>query len=272
MMRKLSWLIMLMLISACTEMPAGISELIPTDWQSQLFSTYMDECPTCQPFPTTAIATSTSFLATLTNTPEPIITETPIATKTAQATSTSTSQSTGTNNQPSASSTVPNMQTTTSTQTLVPTTQPSNTFTPKPTITMTKTITPISVTKMFEIQQSSPVYMQNFVHSSAGCDWLGVAGQVFDMSGNQVKNLVVVVEGVLSSESFEGLALTGMSNSYGPGGYEIVLGNKPINSSNSVFIELYDLAGESLTNSFALNTFAECNKNLIIINFQQIKN
>ncbi len=148
---------------------------------------------------------------------------------------------------------------------------PGTTSTPTApaTATATATVTPTSVPMPYALQPNSPVYIQNFVHSDKGCNWMGVAGQVFDKAGKPVVGLVVVVEGFLGQRVLDEVMLTGLSTPYGPGGYEIVLDTKTVASSNSLFISLYDLAGKPLTHPIPFDTFADCTRNLIVINFKQ---
>ncbi|MDZ4158731.1 MAG: hypothetical protein U1B80_02980, partial [Anaerolineaceae bacterium] len=133
----------------------------------------------------------------------------------------------------------------------------------------TPTRTPTTAIMPYILQANSPAYINNFVHPDKGCDWIGVAGQVFDRSGKPVKNLVLLVEGTLGDRVLEVVGLTGATLPYGEGGYEIVLGSKAVASTGKLFITLYDLGGTALTQRTPFNTFAECNKNLIIINFKQ---
>lgn len=98
---------------------------------------------------------------------------------------------------------------------------------------------------------------------------MGVAGQVFDRSGKPILNMVVVVDGVLNNTTVDLIGLTGLNSAYGPGGFEIQLANAVINSSNTLAITLYDLAGSAMTYPFAFSTYTDCSKNLILINFNQ---
>lgn len=112
-------------------------------------------------------------------------------------------------------------------------------------------------------------YQKNFAHPDEGCNWLGIAGQVLDASGNPVLDLVVVAEGVLQGEEILQLDITGLHSAYGPGGYEILLGNEALASSNMIYVTVYDLEGNALTSSVSIVTRADCNQNLLILNFQQ---
>lgn len=150
----------------------------------------------------------------------------------------------------------------------VPTTTP--TFTPvPPTATPTQTPTPIVIVYPYNVQLGSPVYLTNFAHPDLGCNWMGVAGQVFNKHGDVVNNLVVEVYGKLGNQDILRLTLTGMTNTYGPGSYEIMLSSTPIPSKNTLFIHLYDLEGNLLTKPMPFETYGDCDKNLILINFNE---
>ncbi len=157
--------------------------------------------------------------------------------------------------------------------TLIVTNTPTSTLevteTPAATETVTPTATEVGADKIYQVQPSSPVYLQNFAHQNLGCNWMGVAGQVFDASDTPVKNLVVVVEGFLNDQAVNQLGLTGLAPAYGPGGYEIQLASSAIASSQSLFVTLYDVNGTALTVPVVFDTVADCNKNLVLINFQR---
>jgi hypothetical protein len=176
------------------------------------------------------------------------------------------------------------------TKTPKPTNTPTATKTPKPTKTLTPTktlkasltptqsLTPVisltpTVSMPYVIQASSPVAMQNFARTDLACNWAGVAGQIFDLNGNPAKNLVIYVWGTYNSQPFDSITLTGYSSAlaYGPGGYEIALGSKAVDSVNQLTIQLYDLNGNAMSNPLQFSTFSDCSKNLIVINFTQVK-
>jgi hypothetical protein len=120
------------------------------------------------------------------------------------------------------------------------------------------------------LQPGSPAYIQNFVHVEEDCSWLGVAGQVFDKNGKPINNLVMNVKGTLGSDTLDKISITGIpeANFYGPGGYEIKISNKTMVSENTLSIQVLDLKGEKLSKAIGFNTYSDCKKNLIIINFQ----
>lgn len=129
--------------------------------------------------------------------------------------------------------------------------------------------TPAKNTHTYEVQANSPAYTQNFAHPDLECKWLGVAGQVFSKTGEPVTNLVVVAEGFLNDKALDQVALTGLSTAYGPAGYELTLSDTAVASTNSVFVSLYDLAGNELSYPVKLDTFTDCSKNLVLVNFME---
>jgi hypothetical protein len=119
----------------------------------------------------------------------------------------------------------------------------------------------------YVLQPGSPSFLTNFTHPEAGCTWFGIGGQVFDAQNEPVTSLVVMVEGTLYGEPVRFLSLTGVAPIYGPGGYEIVLGNQPVRTRDKLRIQIFDIAGEPLSEPITFDTFARCERNLILMNF-----
>jgi hypothetical protein len=116
-------------------------------------------------------------------------------------------------------------------------------------------------------QDASPVYLSNFF--PLACSWHGVGGQVFDAQGKPMQNMVVTVGGWLSGVAVNKVSMTGTSPAFGPGGYEVHLGTQPVTSFNSLWIQVSNLSGEVLSQPLRFSTYADCDRNLIIINFVQ---
>lgn len=156
--------------------------------------------------------------------------------------------------------------TATVTRTSIP---PTATFTPTA-IPPTATFTPTAITEKFSIQAATPIFMVNFVHTAEGCNWQGVAGQVFDQTGNPLLNYIVKVAGTYNGQPFSQIGYTGMvsSNPYGVGGFEIVLGNTPVASVDLLTIQLFDTKGIPVTNPLSFSTSSNCAQNLVLINFK----
>ena len=120
----------------------------------------------------------------------------------------------------------------------------------------------------YQVQSGSPKYLPNFSRPALGCAIQSVAGQVFDSNGNPVKLLVVNVRGVLNGKTIDTLGLTGNTTNYGPGGYEVDLGTQVYGSSHSLYIWLSDLEGNPISDRSYFDTYADCQKNITLLNFQ----
>lgn len=137
--------------------------------------------------------------------------------------------------------------------------------TPTPLSTFIPTSIPQTI--LVYLQPQSPVYIVNFLHPELGCTWSGVAGQIFNSAGEPVNGLIVEISGQLHGNPFLGLGLTGTSLPIGPGGYEIQLSDKPLESNQSLSLRIFDQQGNQLNETLPLITYNDCQKNLIIINF-----
>ena len=146
-----------------------------------------------------------------------------------------------------------------------PTTAPSATATPTATATdkpkPTATRTPVP----YKLQLLNPYYLSNFTHADLGCAWMGVAGQIFDSEGVVQKEILVKAGGdILGTPIVEEMTLplaeSEIDLAYGPGGYEITLAYSPADTENTVWIQLYDLAGKPLSEKIYLTTYDDCLK------------
>jgi len=119
-------------------------------------------------------------------------------------------------------------------------------------------------------QPGTPVAMANFIQPAAGCNWMGIGGQAFNLSGQPVNMLVVEVGGTLSGSDVFHLELTGNEPNLGPAGFLVTLSDHTIASSASLWILLYDLAGQPLTNKIFFSTYQDCTRNFILVNFVEV--
>ncbi|MCD6356611.1 MAG: hypothetical protein J7L66_04915 [Anaerolineaceae bacterium] len=155
------------------------------------------------------------------------------------------------------------------TPTVSTTSLPTSTF--LPTTTAAITSTPFSTPTQFPItvHENAPAYIENFAYPEEGCSWMGVAGQVFGEDGKPIMNLVVLVKGKLGGKNLELVGVTGTKEAdiYGPGGYEIKIADEALSSENALSIQVFNLEGIPLSDVFFFNTYDDCEKNLVIINF-----
>jgi protocatechuate 3,4-dioxygenase beta subunit len=160
----------------------------------------------------------------------------------------------------------------------IPVTPITATYTPTATITFTPTLTPmptvtptptIYVPVRYNPKSDSPSYSWNLYHPEAACRWMGIGGQVFDANGKPVKKLVIEVGGQLAGREVFALVLTGLNPVYGSGGYEVLLSSIPITTQDQLWIMVHDLEGNNLSDHIYFNTDEDCNRNLILMNFEQ---
>jgi hypothetical protein len=140
---------------------------------------------------------------------------------------------------------------------------PTQIPTPIPTITKPE--------NLLVVQEGSPVAISNFAHTELGCNWLGLAGQIIDVDSQPIKDIVVEVGGTLEGMPVFGLAVTGESSKYGPGGFEIKLGDEPIESDDTLWVVVYDLSGNKIISPVYFSTYSDCERNLVVINFLKIR-
>ena len=123
----------------------------------------------------------------------------------------------------------------------------------------------------YVVQPGTPIGVPNFVRPDAGCNWAGVAGQVFDSSGSPVTGLVVEVGGILNGADVLFLGLTGGAKDIGPGGYEIGLGDQPVDSQGTLVLQLFNLSGDPQSDVIRFDTFGNCDQNVVLLNFTAIQ-
>jgi hypothetical protein len=155
------------------------------------------------------------------------------------------------------------------TSTPIPTETPFSLFTP----TDTEQASPTVAGMPYDVAPGSPVAISSVTfHPEAGCNWMGVAGQVLDLSGAPVSTGVVIqLSGVIGGQFIEKTSLTGIAPQYGQAGYEFYLGDQPLASNNTLWVQLLDQAGLPLSEKIYFETFAECERNLVFINFKQVR-
>ena len=233
MLKKLLWLTILVLVTACTiyVSSGGLNLGQSTETPTVVATTPGEITATIEVTPDGTPTPETTVGPTVTSTVE----ETPAATATEIATSTPTA---------------------------IP---PTATATAIPSATPTATAVPMA----YDVQSTTPVFMTNFAHTDAACNWQGIAGQVFDKSGNTVNNFVIKISGTYNNAALSSLAVTGLASVYGPGGYEVVLGTTAIDSTDLLSIQVFDATGKAVTNSLKFSTSSDCSKNLVIINFKE---
>lgn len=146
----------------------------------------------------------------------------------------------------------------TNTPTITPSPTATDTPGPPPTATVTRAPFP------FTSSATSPMYLQNFANP-AGCNWLGIAGEVLDLQGNPVGagQYRVHVWGSGVDERVD----VGGAPAYGPSGYERSVHNTPAIRDYNIQLETSN--GSAVSQVYSVRTRASCNQNLLIFNFVQ---
>jgi hypothetical protein len=120
----------------------------------------------------------------------------------------------------------------------------------------------------FELQQSGVIAMQGFY----GCNWIGVAGLVFGLNEIPINNLILHLEGFWAGKAISVETLSGSAPQYGTaGGYEFILGTQPADSTQALWIQVLDATHKELSARIYLDTYNDCARNLILVNFNQVR-
>ncbi len=153
----------------------------------------------------------------------------------------------------------------------VPTMTPLPTDTPAPTSTPPLPPTATGAVVLPEVTGTPPDYpfvLQNEAltyiehQGPEGCDYMAIAGQVFDMDGNPLLMIPVSVEG---DELFSALDFSGNATRYGASGYEIYINDRPYVAEFTV--QLISETGMPLSEEVIVRTSDSCDKNVAIVNF-----
>lgn len=171
------------------------------------------------------------------------------------------------------------------------------TWTPVPSQTLTPTLTPPSpvaptdatvvVAETVEPTQAAPTEnpsLYAFVpqgevksidatifRAEHGCNWMGLAGQAFDLQGRPATGVTVQIGGSLGSQAIDLISLTGTALWYGQAGYEVYLSDQPTASQQMLWVRLMDQSGWPLSAKVYFDTSADCAQNLTVVNFKQVR-
>lgn len=180
---------------------------------------------------------------------------------------------------------IPPIEVLISTQTTEPEIQPSQTSLPLATATeifidgtpmveetpIEPTETPFSGYYAFALQNDINAIESSLIRPNYGCEWIGVAGQVFDLQSRPVVGVRVWLRGTYDGKRINLYSLTMESSPYGPSGFEFTLGDRPLNSKEQLSIQLLDQAGIPISQRVYFDTFEDCQQNLVLINFKQVR-
>lgn len=173
--------------------------------------------------------------------------------------------------------TVTKTPTPTETPTVTPTSTATNTpsitpsFTPSNTPTITNTPLPTNTALPTATREVSDEYAQlgsvtltsNYANT-AGCDWAGIAGRVFDVDGDPQDGVRVTVW----NDDFSFTEISGTAPQYGGAGWwERAISDRPIRGR--WYVQVVDESGNPKSPRVTVNMRDNCSQNLALVNFQQ---
>lgn len=218
-----------------------------------LFWIYFNPQAPINPYPPVSIP-PTVVLPTATSTPTATMTPRPSATATATST-------------PTATATPQPTVTPFPTDTL----SPSELLTQAKVGTSTATSSPVTGYS-YTVQDGNPVAISSSImRPESDCKWMGVAGQVIGLDDAPVLGLRVQLYGSLHGRVKAITSLSGTVDRYGKAGYEITINDFPTATYRTLWLQLFSQAGGALSDKVYIETYASCDKNLIIVNFKQVK-
>ncbi len=141
---------------------------------------------------------------------------------------------------------------------------PTQTDTPGPSPTPT-----INSIYPYIVDTTSVIAADTF-HTGEGCK-LWLAGQTLDLQRAPLVGIKMQLGGSLDGYMISQLSLTGTALQYGQAGYEFTIAKAPKASKQTLWVRLLDQSGTPLSARTFFDTSEDCQKNLILINFKQVK-
>ena len=154
-------------------------------------------------------------------------------------------------------------------QDVTATLQPTELSTPSATATLTQTPT---LEQMPFIPFGDPELLSSdLLLPNLGCDWLVIAGEVWDLKGEPVIGLTLHLFGEIGGVEVDQQVVSGSAITYGESGYEFRLEGLVVNSWDTLYLQLVDTNGLPLSNPYGLRTYDDCQMNMILINLKQVR-
>lgn len=152
-----------------------------------------------------------------------------------------------------------------------PTQTPTNTIIP-PTVTpkpFPEVVPTLESGVLFEVQAGSPISIQH----QSGCQNSYIAGSIINLDGDPLKGITVRLSSPNTGESdFFVEVISGSAIQYSTSGYEINLGNlNPEGIQRNIYLQLFLEDGTTASSMITFKTSGNC-QNVIIVNFEQIRN
>jgi hypothetical protein len=159
-----------------------------------------------------------------------------------------------------------------------PTQTPRPTFTPVYTPTLFSLIPPTKTPVPTKTPKAPYSVTVEYVpstkyHPELGCNWQGVAGVVLDVNNAHIYGLQLLLLGYWNGQSINNFMISGtFPLLYGQSGWEFQLGAKPVDTNKTLYLQLRDQGGGiKLSEDVYINTYADCNKNMVFVKFKKNK-
>lgn len=157
--------------------------------------------------------------------------------------------------------------TATLTPTLTPTPLPTNTPTPVATDTPETAAAETAESTeapgfAFSLRSGQTIYITN-PDGRGGCRWSSIAGTVSGANGGALNGYQIRVLG----DGVDETAISGTASGYGPGGFEVQLGNEAVDAEYAV--QLFDPNGVPVSDVLKVSTSSRCDWNISVLRFVQ---
>lgn len=158
-----------------------------------------------------------------------------------------------------------------------PTDTPRPTFTPVYTSTVFSFASPTASPKPSATPKAPYSAKVEYIASSKyrpefGCNWVGVAGIVLDKNSAHHIYVQVLLIGTLNGQPINNITVSGTAPQYyGASGFEFQLGDTPVDSTKTLYLQLRDQGGVPLSENIYINTYNNCSKNMVFITFRENK-
>lgn len=148
---------------------------------------------------------------------------------------------------------------------LIPTDTPVPTQTTQP----TQTSTPWSAA--FVIRGTPEAFPHTLLYDRYACEeYLFIGGEVWDLRESPLKGMIVKLTGTYGNGVVDLSSESGEVTVYGQSAYEFVLENQQI-KTDSLYIQLFDPAGNPLSARVKLSISGNCDGNLLLVNYKQVQ-
>ncbi len=146
---------------------------------------------------------------------------------------------------------------------------PTATSTPEPTLTFTPT--PTEKPMPFVIKGTPKGYPNAMLFPQYECEeYLIIGGEILDLRESPVHNLTVKLGGTSGGSLVDFASVSGSVTVFGQSGFGFVIENLRIRESG-ITIQLFDENGVALSALTYLNVTGNCDSNLIIVNYKQVR-